>query len=182
MHLILILVGTLFYSLSGNVSYADEMISWNEFTNDDLNMTSMDKCKDGICPFPTKQVCFDMVCNYKSKSRDSYDPRDSQYKTCRAAVRFQKWVGVDGREVWDTSTTPFNPEFEVECDHQLIYHSAGTRFTDELGTRIQAETSPYPAILLPKGALREGHRYALSSLELDGQALRGHCYLYTTNP
>jgi hypothetical protein len=133
-----------------------------------------EKCPDGKkCEEPPRQVCFNMLCTYQS------DDPHARYQLCHTAARFVKWVTNEGEEIFDDSEHPFNPEFEVECDEDLLFNEGARRFTDRLGTRIQSQTGPYPATLLPRGALHDGHRYEISTLEMGDEILRGYCYLYT---
>ena len=151
------------------------------FTLTPFKALADDKCKGGNCPPPLpppKTVCFNVVCTYKCEN-----PKGGEFSTCQAAAKFEKWVTGDGDEIRDDSQYPDNPEFEVACDDQVLYNNSGRRFTDEQGTRIQAEEGPYPAILIPRGSLREGHHYVLSALELfNQQQLQGYCYVYTGAP
>ncbi|OFZ19478.1 MAG: hypothetical protein A2X94_09010 [Bdellovibrionales bacterium GWB1_55_8] len=130
-------------------------------------------CTGKDCESVAKLVCFNLLCNYEESA-----PK-ARYRKCESAARFEKWVTGDGSEIPDISEHPLNPEFEVACDDELLFNNSAYRYTDALGTRLQAQAGPYPATLLPRGALREGHRYVLSTLELNGQTLRGHCYIYT---
>lgn len=129
-----------------------------------------------ILPIPTRPLCFNLLCNY-----NRIDPVVG-FQHCQAASVFEKLVGLTGFEIPDYSAFPFNPQFEVECDQKIIYNSSAHRFTDIFGTRIQAESGPFPAILLPIGSLREEHRYILSSLELGSQQMPGFCYIYNGAP
>jgi hypothetical protein len=126
-------------------------------------------------PLPPRQVCFNLVCNYDKGDGPGYGK-------CQAAATFTKWVEADGSEIQDNSDSPQNPQFEVECDEQVLFNSSGRRFTDEQGTRIQAETGPYPSLLLPVRSLEDTHRYVLSSLELTNQTLSGYCYIWSGAP
>ena len=119
-------------------------------------------------PSQNRTVCLNLLCNYEGENQK-----------CQAAAQLEKFVSLRGDEVEDRSEHPFHPEFEVACNDSLIYNGIGYRFTDALGTRIQAQSGPYPAILLPRGVLRDGHRYLISSLELGDENLRGYCYIYT---
>jgi hypothetical protein len=132
-----------------------------------------EKCREGHCPIPTKPICFNILCNYKKKNKDHHG-----FETCRSAAKFIKRVGEDGRETLDFSSQSDHPEFEVECDHQLIFNNSADRLTDHYGTRIQGAPGPFPATLLPRDALREGHHYVVSTLELENQVLSGYCYIY----
>jgi hypothetical protein len=125
-------------------------------------------------------VCFNLICKYSSKSpREGMPPSFDTPTTCRAAAVFTKDVTLDGGEILDTSDPNSNPDFEVECDEHVIFNDRAHRYTDIMGTRIQALTGPYPALLLPRGALRDTRGYIHSSLDLDGRILSGYCYLYT---
>jgi hypothetical protein len=126
-------------------------------------------------PLPPRQVCFNLVCNYQKGD-------DPGFSKCQAASTFTKWVAADGSELQDASEAPQNPQLEVECDEQVLFNSSARRFTDEQGTRIQAENGPYPALLLPSRSLQDTHRYVLSSLELSNQTLSGYCYIWTGEP
>lgn len=132
-------------------------------------------CPQGkTCPVKcTKEACFTVVCHYQAKDRDDH------YQKCRAASTFVTRVTSDGGEVQGDSDLTNSPKFEVECDGHMIYNNGARRFTDLLGTRIQAETGPFPAIVLPRGELHDGHHFSPSWLELGEQNLRGSCYLYT---
>jgi hypothetical protein len=129
----------------------------------------VEKCKD--CE-PPHEICFNAYCNYARDDRYGFEK-------CRAVSVFKKLVNADGSEIFDVSRRPNNPQFAVECDGRAIFNNSARRYTDYMGTRIQAETGPYPAILFPKRALSDGRGYVASSLELDGQILKGYCYLYT---
>jgi hypothetical protein len=127
------------------------------------------KCEGDKCQ---REVCFNLVCTYK-------DSRSDGYRECKAAAELAKVVRHDGAEVRDHSEHPFNGEFEVQCDDTFLFNNSSHRYTDHQGTRIQAVQGPYPAVLLPKGALRDGHRYVPSTLELPGVTLEGYCFVYT---
>ena len=129
-----------------------------------------DACKD--CDM-TRELCFNVFCNYQKEIAEG------SYQKCKAASVFTKSVYLDGNEVRDNSESPLNPELQVECDGAVIQNGSAHRYTDSMGTRIQSLTGPYPAILLPRKALRDGHRYVASSLEFDGESMEGYCYLYT---
>jgi hypothetical protein len=105
-----------------------------------------------------------------------------RFPKCFAASRFEKHVDHEGDEVYDNSEHPRNPAFEIECHGQSIFNGLGRRFTDKAGTRIQAQAGPYPAIVLPPRALRDGHRRVKSLLELREATLEGDCYLYVGSP
>lgn len=121
----------------------------------------------------SRSVCFNLYCRYQTK--DKYNG----YKKCRTAARFFKEVGINGEELEDRSEFPFNSQFQVECDGDVIFNGSAYRYTDPKGTRLQAQAGPFPATLLPRGSLRDGNRYVLSILELEEQSLKGYCYLYT---
>lgn len=130
-------------------------------------------CQYGNCPDGARTVCFNVVCNYEKEGTGR------GFNRCQAAARFLKNVTASGGEIKDRSETPFNPEFEVQCDGRVLFNNAAHRYTDALGTRLQAETGPFPAVLLPQNSLRDFHSYVISALELRDQALRGFCYVYT---
>ncbi|MGZ6371569.1 MAG: hypothetical protein ACXWPM_12505, partial [Bdellovibrionota bacterium] len=121
--------------------------------------------------------CFNIVCDYRA-DHDS-DDRDGPFHQCRAASVFKKLVTEQGEEIRDRSSFPNNPALDVQCDGRTVFNNSARRFTDDLGTRIQAEEGPYPAILLPRGVLTDRHQYSVSQLELEGQSLSGFCYVYT---
>ncbi len=134
--------------------------------------------KGPVCKNPKdcegiRPVCFNVFCEYKSK-----DPH-STYNACSVGTIFWKDVSDSGKEIGDNSIQGNNPDFEVECDKSRIFNSSGHRYTDFMGTRIQAQIGPWPAITLPHGALADGHRYVLSDLELGAEKYRGFCYIYT---
>lgn len=117
---------------------------------------------------------FNVFCRFPEK-------KDSR-PTCTAAARFKKLVDHDGREILDYSESSNNPRFQVECDGVALYNDGSRRFTDYKGTRIQAESGPYPAILLPEESLAYGRRRVSSRLELLDRTLEGDCYIYIGNP
>lgn len=136
------------------------------------------------CKDPDNLTCFNIYCRYEESRHDddksdSFTDSHDSYEKCRAASQFKKNVGDDGSEIEDRSYPPFNPRMAVECDGSVIYNNSAHRYTDYKGTRIQAQHGPYPAILLPKGALRDDHHYVRSVLELSDQTLKGYCYIYT---
>ncbi|MGZ3687414.1 MAG: hypothetical protein ACXVBW_03900 [Bdellovibrionota bacterium] len=144
-------------------------------------------CDDGHCEVPTKEVCFNLVCYYNNE----HNPE--KFKSCKFASTFRKKVTIDGGEVVDDSHFGNNPTIDLECDGKDLYPGSARRFTDLLGTRIQGEAGPHPAITLPRGALhsgsednRAGDHQAPSTLELDSgyEVLRtkGTCYIWTGNP
>lgn len=130
-------------------------------------------CKNGNCPQPTRPVCFNLVCSFQK------DGHDGPYEKCTVASTFTHLVTEDGSEVWNNSEGSFNPVFEVQCDNEVIYNGSGHRYTDYLGTRIQAIPGPYPGMDLPPGSLREVRHYSDSTLEFLDQKLTGTCYIYT---
>lgn len=120
-----------------------------------------------------RHVTFNVFCRY-------YDNRHRDEKpVCYAGALFKKSVGVLGGEVFDETERRDGPQFEVECEGSTIYNSGARRYTDRDGTRIQAETGPYPAIVLPPGALRDKRQRVDSELELRDRTLSGDCFLYT---
>lgn len=123
-----------------------------------------------------RMTTFNVFCKYKPTDEGG------RYKKCYAGAWFWKDVSKSGREIEDNSEYPLNPVFEVECDGDTVFNENGRRFTDREGTRIQAETGPYPAIILPRGALAEGRRAVPSYLELRTQTLKGSCQIYTGEP
>ena len=130
---------------------------------------------------PDRQsVCFNLVCKYAAKPPQEGDSSaDRSPSTCRAAAVFTKDIAIDGSELFDVSDGDSNPDFEVECDDHVLFNDRAHRYTDSMGTRIQALTGPYPAMLLPRGTLRDTRGYITSNLDLDGRVYSGYCYLYT---
>jgi hypothetical protein len=124
--------------------------------------------QDAKCQRPVHPVCFNVFCTYE---------RD--HKRCQSASKFTHFVTDDGQEVWNNSSPPFNPSFEVECDGRQLYSGSAHRYTDYLGSRIQAIPGPYPAIVLPRDSLRDVRHYVESSLEFTNERLAGSCYIYT---
>lgn len=144
-----------------------------------------DSCDGPNCRVPTRTTCFNVVCYYQSEM--------DNFKNCRASATFKKNVTKDGGEVADDSTFENNPRFEVQCDGKTIFNNSARRFTGMLGTRIQAEAGPLPAIFLPRGELHgDGYRgnagdhVSMSYLELDTQngpeRLQGTCHIWTGAP
>jgi hypothetical protein len=88
-------------------------------------------------------------------------------------------VTLDGGEVTDDSEYPFNPKFEIECDDEWIQKGPSRRFTEILGTRIQAEQGPFPALVLPRGALHVGPHSSDARLEFTNQTMNGSCFIYS---
>ncbi len=130
-------------------------------------------CSDGKCP-GARRVCFNLYCEFDAREKDS-----NRFKQCEAAARILKWVGADGSEILDRSSKSNHPSLQVRCDEKVLYNNSSYRFTDEKGTRIQAVPGPYPAVLLPRGTLEDGHGHVLAALELSRQTLKGSCHLYT---
>lgn len=119
-----------------------------------------------------RPACFNVFCTY---GKDD----DGHYSKCEASAAFTHAVSGDGDEIFDNSTQSDNPTFEVQCDQTVVYNGPAHRYTDRLGTRIQGIPGPYPAVVLPVGALREMRHYSESSLEFKDQRLSGSCYIYT---
>jgi hypothetical protein len=140
-----------------------------------------DDCKDGKCPPPPpeRSVCFNVFCTFQRQDAGTQGESTGHYQKCQVASTFTHWVTGDGNEVWDNSTDSFNPAFEVQCDNEVIYNGSAHRYTDYLGTRLQAIPGPYPAVDLPKDSLREIRHYSDASLEFADQSLQGTCYIYT---
>lgn len=140
------------------------------------------------CKPKTKDVCFNLVCYYV----DHKNPKG--YRNCKASAVFDKAVTLDGGEFRDDSTSKNHPQFEVACDDLSPYHSnSALRFTSLLGTRIQAQTGPHPAISLPRGALHSGpdgfsgEHISRSVLEVDAGdegllKTDGVCFIWTGQP
>lgn len=142
------------------------------FTCISLSSADDKNCKDGNCHPSVRPVCFNVFCTFE---RDGA----SQYDKCQAASTFTHLVYDDGSEFYDNSSEVNNPTFEIQCDGNVLYNSSAHRYTDYLGTRIQAIPGPYPAIVLPQGALKEIRHYSEASLEFADQQIKGSCYLYT---
>lgn len=142
-----------------------------------------DQCPD--CKPPTKPVCFNLVCSYQF---DGWD----KHASCKVAATFVKDVTKDGGEVTDDSQDDNNPRLEVSCDGIPIFNNSARRYTDLLGTRIQGQEGPDPAVTLPRGELHtgpdgiSGGHYSYSTLELDDDTLRrsakGSCFIWTGYP
>ena len=153
-------------------------------------------CRDGHhCKPKTKETCFNLVCHYdlRERDRDHANDRDRDHtRHCTVASVFKKDVTRDGGEVRDDSDDKNNPTLEVTCDGMKIYNNSSRRSTDLLGTRIQGQTGPSPAILLSRGELhtgadgQSGGHYANSSLELDTgtefERGSGQCFIWTGLP
>jgi hypothetical protein len=137
------------------------------------------------CTPETKPACFNVVCHYEMEY-------ESAYHKCTAATKFTKAITLDGGEVVDNSNGENNPTLEVSCDGHVIYNNNARRFTDMLGTRIQGESGPVPAILLPRGELHTGAdgqgggHYSSSVIELDDPSGftrgKGKCFIWTGFP
>jgi len=170
----LILLGVLSLSLALSSAFAQAA--------DAADVGIKDTCPN--CTPPTKPVCFNLMCHYESDG-----PTD---KSCTASSTFIKNVTIDGGEVVDDSASPNNPTFEVSCDATTIYNNSSYRYTDLLGTRIQGQEGPDPALLLPRGELHSaaagtnGGHYSDSILELSGpdgfHRVHGQCFIWTGNP
>ncbi len=136
--------------------------------------------KQHVCP--PRPICLNLVCDYERVHRRDDglldDGHDDGFSKCRAASRFTKLVSSDGDEIRDRSAVEETVSLEVECDGQTIFNNSANRFTDAQGTRLQAKSGPYPAVVLPRGTLSDEHRYVASALELKDQILRGVCYVY----
>jgi hypothetical protein len=175
------LVGMVVFALSSGMVQADDSVI-NPNSGDDHR-----HCPGPDCKPKTKEVCFNLVCYYN----DHKQPEG--YKNCRAAATFTKDVTLDGGEVEDDSNHKNNPQLEVSCGGStLFFNNSARRFTNLLGTRIQGETGPFPAVLLPRGALHSGadntsgDHTSPSVLELDtGSYLtrsKGFCHIWTGRP
>lgn len=141
-------------------------------------------CPD--CTDPTREVCFNLMCHYEFKNEYGSP------KNCTVSSTFTKNVTVDGGEVQDDSSVGNNPRLDISCDNEKIFNNSAHRFTDLLGTRIQGQTGPSPAVLLPRGALHSGQEgqsgshYSKSILELDNGRefvrANGKCFIWTGTP
>lgn len=125
------------------------------------------ECKYEGCK-KTRPTCFNLYCVYQ-KDGDR----------CEAAATFNHFVTDEGRETWGNSTEGNNPVYSVSCGGHSIYSGSGHRYTDRLGTRIQGIPGPFPAIVLPVGALKELRHYSESTLETRDETYLGTCYIYT---
>ena len=179
-------------SAVGSLSFADEGPGQQSPGQDEHPGQGHPRCPDGNCNPPTKSICFNLVCHYNFPGEGPDQGQHREGKSCKVAARFEKLVTIDGGEVTDDSTHPNNPELEVSCDNKMVYNNSAHRFTDLLGTRIQGEMGPHPAITLPRGALHagagesSGSHVAASVLELDTgrgfERARGTCFIWTGLP
>ncbi len=140
-------------------------------------------CTDRECQPKTKEVCFNLYCDYDLDT--PHDHHDHYDKPCTAASTFTKKVTEDGAEVPES----LDGNLEIKCDGQSWIGRADI-FTGLLGSRFQTETGPNPAIFLPRGSLTagcenniQGH-YSTSGIELNdhGKFIRGEgkCFIWTT--
>ncbi len=135
-------------------------------------------CKGKDCA-PEHEICLNVFCSFHGKDGD----HDQDGEMCEAAAVFQKEVDPDGDEIHDSTASPHNPAFAVACEHRTIFQGPAHRYTDDMGTRLQAEAGPFPAVILPPGALHEGHREVPALLELSGERkVPGSCQIYTGEP
>lgn len=140
------------------------------------------------CDPPTKLLSFNVVCYFKELP--------DYLKRCKVGAKFIKRVTVDGAEVQDDSRegnlAAENPALEVSCNDAVLYNGSSHRYTDLLGTRIQGESGPHPAVILPRGVLhggpddRSGNHTADAILELDVDSelitSPGICYIWAGYP
>lgn len=141
------------------------------------------------CNPETKEVCFNLVCHYDF---DEDHDQDHHRRHCTAAATFKKRVTEQGGEVSDNSKPEDDVKLEVKCEDDHFDPRPGRRFTDLLGTRLQGEQGPTPAILLPRSELHTGPgdknsgHYSKSVLELDtNKGFRrgeGECFIWTGFP
>jgi hypothetical protein len=146
----------------------------------DGNTQALNNCIGNDCKPKTKEVCFNLYCNYEFEEHG-----DHAQKSCSAASTFRKQVTLEGAEVPQT----LDGNLEVKCDGQSWYGRADI-FTGLLGTRIEGKTGPDPAIFLPRGALNAGSdgltqgHYSDSGIEITEQGKfthgRGKCFIWTT--
>jgi len=156
-------------------------------------------CRGDHCRVPTREECFNLVCDYEFEhdvviNDGNGGGGNHRARRCTVAAKFNKNVTIDGGEVQDDSTDSNNPQMQVSCDGTSIFGPSGThRFTDLLGTRIQGQMGPNPALLLPRGALHtgaehdtSGSHYSQSMLELRGEdgpsRAYGKCFIWTGAP
>lgn len=126
-------------------------------------------------PIKKKPFCFDILCHYNRH----HHPK-KQFEKCNAAIRFVKEVEIHGREIQDNSDSHFEPQYEVECDGNVIYNNSAIRFTGYAGTRIQPPDTPFPAVLLPRNSLGLEHQYTASTLVFSDEELHGYCFITST--
>ncbi len=137
------------------------------------------------CHEKTKPVCMNLKCDYKFRHHD----KDIN---CAVVTVFNKTVTEDGGEVSDVSGKDDDVKMEIACEGTPIWNGPARRFTDLLGTRIQGEQGPNPAITLPRGVLHSnedgkgaGH-YSHSRLELQTdegwKRADGACFIWSGNP
>jgi len=155
-------------------------------------------CSGDHCEIEKKSECFNLVCYFKATDhgRDLLSDSGNGFKNCKAAAVFNKDMTKDGGEVQDDSTSENNPALSVSCDDKpAFFDNSSHRYTSLLGTRIQGQTGPHPAIFLPRGALhsgandQSGPHVANSVLEIDTgvmgsdvQRLTGYCDIWTGAP
>ncbi len=146
-----------------------------------------DDCQGPNCKPPTKDVCFNLLCNYECGDHDG-----NHEKSCTVSSTFVKAVTLDGGEVEDNSESPNNPTLELSCDGKVLFNNSAYRYTEGLGTRIQGQEGPTPAITLPRGELHStsvgqgGGHYSPSTLEFQSsegfEKLRGSCFIWAGYP
>lgn len=150
--------------------------------------SSRENCRD-----ETREVNFNLMCNYDFGHHLVVNDDGHYARSCTVSATFRKNVTMDGGEVQDDSNDMNNPQMQVECDGSVIFGPSGARrFTDLLGTRIQGQTGPTPAILLPRAALhsgaegQSGSHYSESTLEVRApsglERARGSCFIWSGNP
>ncbi|MDR3607190.1 MAG: hypothetical protein P4M08_07410 [Oligoflexia bacterium] len=150
-------------------------------------------CPGPDCRPPTKDVCFNLMCIYNSEDHIA----DHDDKSCTVASTFVKEVTLDGGEVIDDSDRDDSDRdnvttLEVSCGGKVLFDNSAYRHTDLLGTRIQGQEGPTPAITLPRGELHTvesgqgGGHYSWSTLEFQTEErfkhLDGSCFIWAGKP
>ncbi len=163
-------------------------------------------CEGDHCEVKTRNECFNLVCYYKADKKGDWElgddkgDKDKDHKkgrrNCKVASTFFKDVTWDGGEVQDDSNKDDNPSLSVSCDDDPpFYDNSAHRYTDLLGTRIQGQTGPAPAIFLARGALhsgadgQSGPHTSTSLLKIEKgvlngevETLEGYCEIWTGAP
>jgi hypothetical protein len=161
--------------------------STSAMAHDDDDNNHGGHCPGGRpCEPKKKDVCFNVQCDFYNADNPV------GFRSCKAAARFHKNVTRDGGEIQDDSNSSNNPEFEVNCEGVQLYNNSSHRYTDLLGTRIQGQSGPFPAILLPRGSLHSGangtsgDHVSPSILEIDSGSrivrTYGSCHIWTGEP
>jgi hypothetical protein len=129
------------------------------------------------CIPETRDVCFNLVCNYHfDEDKDGHH----EHHVVKAVATFTKDVTEQGGEVVDREyDDEKNASLAIQFDDHAPDNWPAKHFTGLLGTRVYAETGPTP------GERNSGH-YAHSRLDLEGEhglkSLEGECFIYTGFP